>query len=142
MGNELLRFARLAMATARRVAPCCRLSQYADPTDHLASLLAALLLREQLRLTYRAAEDRLCLADRRRRRLGLRIVPDHATRWRFGRRQLTPGLLAAALGETVAWVAGSAGRGGWPSPRPASGSRTRSAGSSGGPSATAARAAG
>jgi hypothetical protein len=107
------------MAIARRVAPCCRLSQYADPTDHPASLLAALLLREQLRLTCRAAEDRLRLADWRRRRFGLRIVPDHATRWGFGRRRLTPGLLAAALGETVARVAGSAGRGGWPSPRSA-----------------------
>ena len=48
MDNELLRFARLAMATARRVVPP-RLSRHAGPTYHPAGLLAALLLREHLR---------------------------------------------------------------------------------------------
>jgi hypothetical protein len=105
MDNELLRFARLAMATARRVAPP-RLSRHADPVYHPASLLAALLLREHLRLTYRAVEDLLRLSDRLRRLFGLRIVPDHSTLWWFGRRHLGPDLVAAALGETVARVAG------------------------------------
>jgi hypothetical protein len=75
MGNELLRFARLAVATARRVVPP-RLSRHAGPTYHPASLLAAPLLREHLRLTCRAAEGLLRLSDRLRRLLGLRIVPD------------------------------------------------------------------
>jgi hypothetical protein len=52
MDNELLRFARLAMATARRVVPI-RLSRHAGPIYHPASLLAVLLLREHLCLTYR-----------------------------------------------------------------------------------------
>jgi hypothetical protein len=108
MDNELLRFARLAMAAARRVMPA-RLSRHADPTYHPASLLAALLLREHLRLTYRAVEDLLRLADRLRRVLGLRIVPDHSTLWWFGRRHPSPGVIAATLGETVARVAGRLG---------------------------------
>src|SRR3712207_3762631 len=105
MGNELLRVARLAIATARRVAPP-RLSKHACPAYHPASLLAALLLREHLRLTYRAVEDLLRLADRLRRLLGLRIVPDHSTLWWFGRRHLDPNLAALALAETVGRAAG------------------------------------
>jgi hypothetical protein len=78
LDNQLLRFARLAMATARRVVPP-RLSKYADPVYHPASLLAALLLREHLRLTYRGIEDLYGLSDRLRRLFGLHIVPDHST---------------------------------------------------------------
>jgi Transposase DDE domain/Transposase domain (DUF772) len=105
MDNELLRFARLAVATARRVVPP-RLSRHAGPTYHPASLLAALLLREHLRLTYRAAEDLLRLSDRLRRLLGLRIVPDHSTLWWFARHRLSPDLIAAVLHETVERAAG------------------------------------
>jgi hypothetical protein len=76
MDNELLRFARPAIATARRIAPP-RLSRHAGPTHHPASPLAALLLREHPRLTYRGVEDLLRLSDRLRRLFGLRIVPDH-----------------------------------------------------------------
>ncbi len=105
MDNELLRFARLAMATARRVVPP-RLSRHADPVYHPASLLAALLLKEHLRLTYRAAEDLLRLSGRLRRLFGLRIVPDHSTLWWFARRHLGPDLAALALAETVERAAG------------------------------------
>jgi hypothetical protein len=78
MDNELLRFARRATAVARRVVPP-RLSKHADPTYHPASLLAKLLLREHLRLTYRAVEDLLRFSDRLRRLFGPRIVPDRST---------------------------------------------------------------
>ncbi len=105
MDNELLRFARLAIATARRVVPP-RLSRHADPVYHPASLLAALLLKEHLRLTYRAAEDLLRLSGRLRRLFGLRIVPDHSTLWWFARRHLGPDLAALALAETVERAAG------------------------------------
>jgi hypothetical protein len=105
MDNDLLRFARLAIATARRVAPP-RLSRHADPTYHPASLFAALLLKEHLRLTYRGVEDLLGLSDRLRRLFGLRIVPDHSTVWWFGRRHLSPDLVALALAEIVARVSG------------------------------------
>ena len=105
MDNELLRFARLAMATARRVVPP-RLSRHADPVYHPASLMAALLLKEHLGLTYRAAEDLLRLSGRLRRLFGLRIVPDHSTLWWFARRHLDPDLAALALAETVERAAG------------------------------------
>jgi Transposase DDE domain/Transposase domain (DUF772) len=105
MDNELLRFARLAVATARRVVPP-RPSKYANPTYHPAGLLATLLLREHLRLTYRGVEDLLGLSDRLRRLFGLRTVPDHSTLWWFGRRHLSPAVIAAVLGETVERVAG------------------------------------
>ena len=105
MDNELLRFARLAIATARRVVPP-RLSRHADPTYHPASLFAVLLLREHLRLTYRGVEDLLGLSGCLRRLFGFRIVPDHSTLWWFGRRHLSPEVIAAALGETVARAAG------------------------------------
>ncbi len=105
MGNELLRFARLAMVTARRVMPP-RLSRHAGPTYHPASLLAALLLREHLRLTHRAVEDLLRLSDRLRRTFAFRIVPDHSTLWWFGRRHLSPSVVAAVMRETVERAAG------------------------------------
>ncbi len=105
MDNELLRFARLAIAVARRVAPP-RLSRHAGPTYHPASLLAALPLREHLRLTYRGVEDLLGLSDRLRRLFGLLIVPDRSTLWWFGRRHLTPDFLATTLEETVARAIG------------------------------------
>ena len=105
MDNELLRFARLAIATARRVVPP-RLSRHAGPTYHPASLLAALLLKEHLRLTYRAAEDLLRLSDRLRRTFAFRIVPDHSTLWWFGRRHLSPDAIAAVMRETVERAAG------------------------------------
>jgi hypothetical protein len=105
MDDELLRFARLAIATARRVVPP-RLSRHAGPVYHPASLFAALLLREHLRLTYRGTEDLLGLSARLRRLLGLRIVPDHSTVWWFGRRHLGPDLIALALAETLARASG------------------------------------
>jgi hypothetical protein len=93
------------IATARRVVPS-RLSRHADPTCHPASLLAALLLREHLRLTYRGVEDLLRLSGRLRRLFGLRIVPDHSTLWWFGRRHLSPDAIGAVMRETVERAAG------------------------------------
>jgi Transposase DDE domain/Transposase domain (DUF772) len=108
MDNELFRFARLAVATARRVMPP-RLSRHAGPIYHPASLFAALPLKEHLRLTYRATEDLLRLSGRLRRLFGLRTVPDHSTLWWFGRRHLSPAVIAATLGGTVARIAGRLG---------------------------------
>lgn len=102
MDNELLRFARLAIATARRIVPL-RLSKYADPTYHPASLLAALLLKEHLRLTYRGTEDLLRLSDQLRRLFGLRIVPDPVV--------VRPSALEREPHRGRAWRDGQAGRG-------------------------------
>jgi hypothetical protein len=105
MDNGFLCFAWLAIATARRVGPV-RLSRHADPVYHPASLLAALPLKEHLRLTYRGVEDLLRLSDRLRRLFGLLIVPDHLTLWWFGRRHLSPDVMAAVIRETVERVVG------------------------------------
>jgi hypothetical protein len=80
MDNQLLRFARAAMAVARRCVPD-RLTRFAHPTYSPASLFAALLLREHMRLTYRALEDLLRISLPLRRLFGFRIVPDHSTLW-------------------------------------------------------------
>jgi Transposase DDE domain/Transposase domain (DUF772) len=108
MDNGLLGFARLAAAVARRVAPAP--SRSATPTYAPAVLLAALLLRERLRLTYRDLEDLPRLSGRLRRVFGLRVVPDHSTIWWFARRHISPGLLEAALAETVRRARGGVGR--------------------------------
>jgi hypothetical protein len=103
MENQLLRFARAAMAVARRCVPS-RLTRFAHPTYMPASLFAALLLREHLRLTYRALEDLLRISPPLRRRFGFRIAPDHSTLWWFARRHLGAELVVAALRATVARV--------------------------------------
>ena len=94
----------MAAAVASRVAP--QPGRFSHPAYSPASLLAALLLREHLRLTYRGLEDLLHLSSPLRRRLGLRSVPDHSTLWCFARRHFTPKLLATALAETVRCVRG------------------------------------
>jgi hypothetical protein len=108
MDNELLRFARLAAAVARRAARPP--SRFARPAYAPAALFAALLLRERLRLTYRGLEDLLRLSGQLRRVFGLRVVPDHATVWWFARRRVEPGMLDAALAETVRRARGGAER--------------------------------
>lgn len=110
MTNDLLRFAKLAAAVARRVGPAP--NRFAQPRHPPAAMLAALLLRERLRLTYRGLEDLLHLSAPLRRSLGLRHVPDHSTLWWFARRHASPDLLDAALAETVR-------RGRGPAPRAA-----------------------
>jgi hypothetical protein len=99
MDNQLLRFARLAAAVARRASPAP--SRYAHPAYPPAALFAALLLRERLRLTYRGLEDLLGLSSQLRRLLGLRRAPDHSTLWWFARQHVGPDLLDAALADTV-----------------------------------------
>ena len=108
MDNHLPRFTRLAAAVARRVAPTS--SRFAQTTHAPAAMLAALLLRERLRLTYRGLEDLLRLSSPPRRALGLRAVPDHSTLWWFARRHASPAMLDAALAETVRLARGGTGR--------------------------------
>src|SRR5215216_2298498 len=60
MDNHLLDLTRLAAAVARGVAPTPR--RFARTTHPPAAMLAALLLRERLRLTYRGLEDLLRLS--------------------------------------------------------------------------------
>jgi len=104
MDNQLLCFVRLAHAVARRALPV-RLSKYARPAYRPASLFAALLVKEHLRLNYRGLEDLLRISGPLRRLFGFLSVPDHSTFWWFARRWLSPDLVAAALAETVRRVA-------------------------------------
>ncbi len=99
MRNELLGFAHLAAAVARRVAPIP--SRFAHSAYAPAALFAALLLRGRLRLTYRGLEDLLRLSAQLRRVLGLHVVPDHSTFWHYARRHVSPELLKAGLSETA-----------------------------------------
>lgn len=85
--------------------PDC-LTRFAHPPYTPASLFAALLLREHLRLTSRSLEDLLRIAPPLRRLFGFRIVPDHSTLWWFARRHLRAELLVEALRATVARVRG------------------------------------
>ena len=100
MENRLLRFARLALAVARRVVPD-RASRFAPGIFTQPQLLTCLLLKEHLRLNYRTAEDLIATADGLRAILALRRVPDHTTLWWFARHRLTPDLVRAALAEMV-----------------------------------------
>lgn len=63
-----------------------------------------------MRLTYRGLEDLPPLSGQLRRVSGLRVVPDHAAVWWFARRRVEPGMLDAALAETVRRARGGAER--------------------------------
>jgi hypothetical protein len=80
MDNRLLRFARLALAVAERVAPD-RASRFAPRLYRSSQLLACLLLKEHLGLDYRTVEQVLHASDGLRSSLGLVRVPDHSTLW-------------------------------------------------------------
>jgi hypothetical protein len=100
MDNRLLRFARLALAVAERVAPD-RASRFAPRRYRQPQLLACLLAKERLRLDYRTAEELASASDGLRSALGLARVPDHSTLWWHARHRVGPDLVAAAPAETV-----------------------------------------
>jgi Transposase DDE domain len=97
---DLLRLARLAVQIART-----QLRGYANtfaPKRSMQpSLLACLCLKEFLRLDYRSGEALLASAQELREVLEWHAVPDHSTRWWFGRYKVKPRLLGRVLTETV-----------------------------------------
>jgi hypothetical protein len=97
--NQLQAFARFAAEVAARVIPAHG-HKFAPKTYTQPQLLACLLLKEHLRLDYRAAQDLLELSDGLRSALRLRRVPDHSTLWWFAHK-VTPELLQSALAECV-----------------------------------------
>jgi|GEM_PF-5720592 Transposase domain (DUF772). len=103
MEYQLLCFARLAHAVARRALPV-RLSKNARPAHRPSSLFAALLVKERLRLNCRGLEDLLRISAPLRRLFGFLNAPDHSTFWWFSWRWLRPELVACALAETVRCV--------------------------------------
>lgn len=98
--NQLQALARPAAEVAARVVPAYG-HKFAPKTYTQPQLLACLLLKEQLQLDYRAAQDLLELSDGLRSALGLRQAPDHSVLWWFPQHKVTPKLLQAALAECV-----------------------------------------
>jgi hypothetical protein len=93
--NPLVRFARLALAVGGDAVP-----DYSHPkSPHRFTqpqLLACLLLRARLKLTYRATAELLAAADGLRAALQLARVPDHSTLQKFAER-LAPTAINDAL---------------------------------------------
>jgi hypothetical protein len=101
MDNRLLAFARLARTIAERTLPE-RAHKFAPKRYTQPQLLACLLIKEYLGLDYRTAQEALELSDGLRGALGLSVVPDYSTLWRFAHDKATQEVVARALAETVA----------------------------------------
>lgn len=100
--NPLIRFARLALAVGRDALP--DYSHKKSPRRFTQpQLLACLLLRARLKLTYRAVADLLGASDGLRDALGLvgGRVPDHSTLQKFSARAVAGGTVDDALAATL-----------------------------------------
>lgn len=100
MTNRLLAFARLAHEVARNAIPE-RAHRFAPKRYTQPQLLACLLVKEYLRLDYRTAQETLEASDGLREAIGLTVVPDYSTLWRFAHDKATADVVATALAETV-----------------------------------------
>jgi hypothetical protein len=94
--NPLIRFARLALAIGQDTMPA-----YSHPKSPRRftqpQLLACLLLRARLKLTYRATSELIEASDGLRLALGLGRVPDHSTLQKFAERAVTGNSVDDAL---------------------------------------------
>ena len=100
--NELLEVARLALVVARR-----QLNDYSCPkskhTFTQPQLLACLVLKAYLKLSYRGTTELLEASDALRdEALGLSRAPAHTTLKEFAGRVLSPALLDAAVAQVLA----------------------------------------
>lgn len=100
MANRLLAFARLAHEVARDAVPE-RAHRFAPKRYTQPQFLACLLVKEYLGLDYRTAQETLEAADGLRDAVGLTVVPDHSTLWRFAHDKAAADVVASALAETV-----------------------------------------
>ena len=100
MANRLLTFARLALEVAQDAVPE-RAHRFAPKRYTQPQLLACLLVKEYLRLDYRTAQETLEVSDGLRDAIGLSVVPDYSTLWRFAHDKATAEVVATALVETV-----------------------------------------
>ena len=100
MVNRLLSFARLAHEVAQDAIPE-RAHRFAPKRYTQPQLLACLLVKEYLRLDYRTAQETLEASDGLRDAIGLSVVPDYSTLWRFAHDKATADVVATALAETV-----------------------------------------
>lgn len=100
MANRLLTFAQLAHQVAVEILPE-RAHRFAPKRYTQPQLLACLLVKEYLGLDYRTAQETFELSDGLRGALGLRIVPDYTTLWRFAHDKATTEVVAQSLAETI-----------------------------------------
>ena len=100
MANRLLSFARLAHEVATEAVPE-RAHRFAPKRYTQPQLLACLLVKEYLGLDYRTAQEALEISDGLREALGLSVVPDYTTLWRFAHDKATAEVLAGAMTETL-----------------------------------------
>jgi hypothetical protein len=98
--QDLVRFARLAHQVASQQLPVYG-SKFAPKKFTQPSLLAALCVKEYLKLDYRGLEALLASAAELRTALGLRHVPDHSMLHWFARHKVTPRLLHRMLAQTL-----------------------------------------
>lgn len=94
--QSLLRLAQCAYQMAQGTMPSFR-SKFSKKTFTQPQLLACLILKTYLRLTYRGAEAWLQATDRVSRILGLKLAPDHSTLCRFFHHKLTVARLQRLL---------------------------------------------
>jgi hypothetical protein len=98
--NPLVRFARLALAIGQDTMPAY--SHAKSPRRFTQpQLLACLLLRARLKLTYRATSDLLAASDGLRAAIGLGRVPDHSTLQKFAERAVSGNAVDDALGALL-----------------------------------------
>ena len=107
--QSLLRLAQCAYQVAQRAMPAFR-SKFSKKTFTQPQLLACLILKTYLRLTYRGTEAWLQATDRVSRILDLKLPPDHSTLCWFFHHKLTIGLLQRLLRLSLTV---------WPRPRQA-----------------------
>lgn len=100
MSNRLLCFARIAHEVASHAVPE-RAHRFAPQRYTQPQLLACLLVKTYLNLDYRTAQETLELSDGLRDALGLTVVPDYSTLWRFAHDKATADVFARALEETI-----------------------------------------
>ena len=98
--QSLLRLTQCAYQVAQRAMPSFR-SKFSKKTFTQPQLLACLILKTYLRLTYRGAEAWLQATDRVSRILGLKLPPDHSTLCWFFHHKLTLGLLQRLLRQSL-----------------------------------------
>jgi hypothetical protein len=98
--NELLQIMMLTLIVCRR-----QLNDYSCPkskhTFTQPQLLACLILKTFLKLSYRATTELLEASDQLRYALGLEIAPAHTTLLEFSKRTLTPALLDQLVGAVL-----------------------------------------
>jgi len=97
---DLVVFARLALRVAARHVPAYG-SKFAPKKFTQPALLAALCVKEYLRLDYRGLEALLASAAELRQALTLPEAPDHSMLWWFARHKVRPHQLQRVLQTTV-----------------------------------------